>query len=97
MPTKHTLPFRSQRAAAIVMISPGEYSILAMAAHLRFRLAAAAIFRKIRCAHHVPVHPCAKSSALARNSIPRDAKGIVALVIAVRVGRMRSAWHHADA
>jgi hypothetical protein len=48
MPTKHTLLFRSQRAAATVMISPGEYSSSAMAARRGFRRAAAAIFGKIR-------------------------------------------------
>src|SRR5580658_1605549 len=97
MPTKHTLPFRSHLAAAIVIISPGEYSNSAMVAHLRLRLAAAAVLGEIRGAHHVPLHPRPKGFALPGNSIPRHAKNVVALVISVRVRRMRPARHHANA
>src|SRR6516162_11312865 len=45
---------------------------------------------------HVRLHPGEKGLAVARDRVPRFIIGIVALVVAVRIGGMRAARHASD-
>src|SRR5215472_15583644 len=96
IPTKQTVPFFNLRAAAIVMISAGVYPFSGMS-HFHLRVDAAPVLSKIFCAQHVPVHPHPKLISFPRDSVPRLAKNIVALVVTVSIRRMSSAGHDRDA
>src|ERR1051325_11955710 len=50
-------------------------------------------FAEILGAEHVPVDPCLKALALPRNIVPSFVERVVALVITLRVGRKRAAFH----
>src|SRR5215469_18439160 len=93
IPTKQTSSLRSARAAAIVIISLDcQFSVINLfLCGLPVRRADAL------CKHFRPLfqdvrpHPGKKRLALTRNGIPGDVEGVVALVIALRIGRIGSA------
>src|ERR1700681_2919860 len=98
MPTKQTLPLRSIREAATVIISSDVYPLLGvtalgMARHLFNTLPEAL---EIFHAHHVTLLTRLKRFAFARDLVPLLVKRIVARVIALRVGRKRPAFHFRD-
>src|SRR5579859_7503219 len=45
---------------------------------------------------HMLAHPCEKCFAVARNRIPGDVEGVVAPIVAKRVGWVRAAWYFGD-
>src|SRR5690348_4546619 len=98
MPTKHTMPPRSRRAASIVMISVAVYPVWAASGmgHLLRAYGDAGRLQELRMvlrSHHVLLHPGEERLAIARDRIPRLAERVVADVVAVRVARVRAERH----
>src|SRR5690348_2492344 len=97
MPTKQTAPSRSIRAAATVIISSAVYCASAidcvMLPSAGRRSDASPELREVLRREHVALHPSGKALALARYLVPSLIKGIVATVVAERVGRKSAASH----
>src|SRR5450432_617706 len=107
MPTKTISPSRSSRAATTVIISSAEYfssvAVVHSLAHHRARgepfgeprlereIAGAVIH-----AHHEFVEILLQRHGVARDVLPRYVKFVVAVVVSLRVRRMRAPWldHH---
>src|SRR6516165_5899133 len=90
MPTKHTAPLRSCRAAVTVIISSLLYSGALMRGS-RGDAERAQERRMIGQAEHVAVHPRAEGGAVARDLIPCEVEGVVARIVTVCVGRIGAA------
>src|SRR5579862_7918002 len=93
MPTKQDAPLRIIRAAAMVIISSAVYFVSGMG-HRGFQTALELV--KIPGREHMPLHPGLKRFTLTCDGVPLLVEGVIARVIALRVGGKRSALHHTD-
>src|SRR5579872_1123982 len=89
IPTKQAAPLRSILAAATVIISSGVYPFSRMARH---SLDASPEAFEVRCPQQVTLDPNLKSLALARDLVPMLIEGVIARVIALRIGRKRATF-----
>src|SRR5512134_3344916 len=103
MPTNTTSPSRSSRAAATTIISLGEYSVAIrdFAAHGRLRREASGqrrlpsqVFGAIGDAVHPLVEIRLQPRRVSRDVVPRHVKLVVAIVVSLRIGRMRAPRLH---
>src|SRR5262245_20419642 len=95
MPTKQMSLLRSARAAAIVITSLAlEVMGISLRRHAQARAVDGESLRSLL--EHVRLRPRQKAVAVAGDRVPRLIIGIVALVVAVRIGGMRAARHARD-
>src|SRR5690348_15523194 len=88
MPTKHTMPLRSRRAASIVMISVAVYPVWAASGmgHLLRAYRHGGGLQELRMVlrtEDVLLHPGEERLAISRDRVPRLAERVVADVVAV--------------
>src|SRR6185295_16601118 len=94
MPTKQMSLLRSAREAAITIIS---LAVWVMSLFRRNAQARGMHGERLRpFVQHVGLHPGQEAVAVAGDLVPGEIEGIVARVVAVRVGRMRAARHTGD-
>src|SRR5215469_11575691 len=99
MPTKQTAPLRSLRAAAMVIISSALYpfcSGLTPSGICGCSFHALAEAVEIFSAQDMPLDPRLKRFAFARDHVPTFIEGVVARVVALRIGRKSSTFHNAN-
>ena len=96
IPTKQTVSLSSRRAASTAIISSGRRS---RSRHARAppRLEAGVVLATSAVSRTCRSHPRAEAVAVAADRVPRDVEVVVALVVAVRVRRMRAARSSATA
>src|SRR5450432_3088228 len=107
IPTKTISPSRSSRAATTVIISSAEYFISVAVVHPRADLSArgeplgeSGMLREIAGAilhaKHEVVEVLTKRLLVPRHILPRDVEIVVAIVVSLRIRRMRAPWldHH---
>src|SRR6185436_2345798 len=91
MPTKQMSLLRSARDAAITIISLAVWVMSLLRRHAQARGMHGECLRPL--VQHVGLHPGEEAVAVACDLVPGKIEGVVARVIAVRVGRMRAAGH----
>src|SRR5580704_2086952 len=96
MPTKHTSVFLSAREAAIVIISVDVWLCVMVALSMPREPLALGGKDLGPLFEHVGLHPGQESVAVARDRVPFLVIGVVALVVALRIGGVRAARYADD-